>query len=384
MNIKDIRVNELKEYQHNPRRNDGAVNAVAESIKQFGFKVPIVVDRDNVIVAGHTRLKAAKKLGLKTVPCVIADDLTAEQVKAFRLADNKTAELAEWDLPALEKELDELSKMNLDFNMADFGFLSSDIDVDDIIQDHVPEVDEESEPICKLGDIWELGDHRLICGDSTDKNTVSRLMDGAKADMVFTDPPYGVDYDGINNDDRKGLETLLDSAFKNYKEISKDGASVYLFHSDKCADIFHNIFRKYCHFSSMIIWEKQSLVLSQGDYQSIHEPCMYGWFDNGTHKFYGDRKQTSVWKFDRNIVDGHTTPKPIEFICKALKNSSCKHELVVDLFGGSGSTLIACEQLGRRCYMMELDPKYCDVIIKRWEALTGQKAIKEKAPNMKF
>lgn len=232
MNIKDIRVNELKEYQHNPRRNDGAVNAVAESIKQFGFKVPIVVDRDNVIVAGHMRLKAAKKLGLKTVPCVIADDLTAEQVKAFRLADNKTAELAEWDLPALEKELDELSKMNLDFNMADFGFLSSDIDVDDIIQDHVPEVDEEGEPICKLGDIWQLGKHRLLCGDSTNTIDIKKLMNGEQVDLFVTDPPYNVAYEGgtkekltIQNDDMSDREfqAFLLAAFENANSVMRGG-----------------------------------------------------------------------------------------------------------------------------------------------------------------
>ena len=219
----------------------------------------------------------------------------------------------------------------------------------------------------------EIHSHRLMCGDSTDKETVELLMDGKKADMVFTDPPYGVDYDGINNDSRSGLEDLLTSAFENYKENCIDGASVYCFHSDKCADIFHKVFRSFCHFSSMIIWEKQSLVLSQGDYQSIHEPCLYGWFDNGTHRFFGDRKQTSVWQFDRKSIEGHTTPKPIGFICKALENSSKKNEKVLDLFGGSGSTLIACEQLDRTCYMMELDERYVSVIINRYLNFTGRK-----------
>jgi DNA modification methylase len=191
-------------------------------------------------------------------------------------------------------------------------------------------------------------------------------MDGVKADMVFTDPPYGVDYKGINNDSRDELSDLLNGAFATAMANTKQGGSVYCFHSDKCADIFQNCFRKYCHFSSMIIWKKSSLVLSQTDYQSIHEPCLYGWFDNGTHNFYGDRKQTSVWEFDRENIDGHTTPKPIGFIAKALKNSSKEGEAVLDVFGGSGSTLIACEQLNRKCYMAELDPKYCDVIRKRW------------------
>ena len=215
-----------------------------------------------------------------------------------------------------------------------------------------------------------------MCGDSTSITDVEKLMDGEKADMVFTDPPYGVDYEGINNDSRNGLEELLDGAFSNMMISTKEGGSVYCFHSDRCADIFHNIFRKYCHFSSMIIWKKQSLVLSQTDYQSIHEPCMYGWFNNGNHKFYGDRKQTSVWEYDRKSIEGHTTPKPVELICKALSNSSKVKDIVLDLFGGSGSTLIACEELNRQCYMMEYDPKYVDVIIERWEQFTGEKAVK--------
>ena len=201
-------------------------------------------------------------------------------------------------------------------------------------------------------------------------------MNGIKANMIFTDPPYGVDYKGINNDDRSGLEELLDKAFNNMRNNCNEGSSVYCFHSDRCADIFNNIFRKYCHFSSMIIWKKPSLVLSQTDYQSIHEPCLYGWFDNGNHNFYGDRKQISVWEYDRENIEGHTTPKPVKLICNALNNSSEENNYILDLFGGSGSTLIACEQLNRKCYMMELDTHYIDVIIQRWENFTGEKAIK--------
>lgn len=372
MEIIKLNINEVIPYPDNPRKNDNAVDAVAESIKQCGYCSPIVIDENNVILAGHTRLKALKKLKWKEVECVRKTGLTEEQKKKYRILDNKTNELAEWDFDLLEEEID-----GMDFDGFDFGFEMSEFEEpQEIVEDEPPEVDEENEPITQLGDIWQLGAHRLMCGDSTDKETVELLMDGKKADMVFTDPPYGVDYDGINNDSRSGLEDLLTSAFENYKENCIDGASVYCFHSDKCADIFHQVFRSFCHFSSMIIWEKQSLVLSQGDYQSIHEPCLYGWFDNGTHRFFGDRKQTSVWQFDRKSIEGHTTPKPIGFICKALENSSKKNEKVLDLFGGSGSTLIACEQLDRTCYMMELDPKYCDVIIKRWETFTGKKAVK--------
>ena len=371
MNIIYKKIDEVIPYEKNPRKNDEAVKYVAESIKEFGFKVPIIIDSNNVIIAGHTRLKASKKLGYKEVPCIIADDLTPEQIKAFRLADNKVSELAEWDLDLLNEELEDI----IDINMEDFGFdLNLDFEDKEVEEDDF-EVEVPEEPVAKLGDIWQLGNHRLMCGDSTDKETVEKLMNGKKADMVFTDPPYGVDYDGIHNDSREGLESLLDKVFSLYKEFSIEGASVYCFHSDKCADIFNNIFRKHCHFSSMIIWKKQSLVLSQTDYQSIHEPCMYGWFDNGVHKFYGDRKQTSVWEYERKAIEGHTTPKPIGFISKALQNSSLNNNLIIDLFGGSGSTLIACEQLNRKCYMMELDPKYCDVIIKRWENLTGEKAV---------
>ena len=372
MEIIKLNINEVIPYPDNPRKNDNAVDAVAESIKQCGYCSPIVIDEDNVILAGHTRLKALKKLKWKEVECVRKTGLTEEQKKKYRVLDNKTNELAEWDFDLLEEEID-----GLDFDGFDFGFdMSAFEEPQEIVEDEPPEVDEDSEPITQLGDIWQLGEHRLMCGDSTDEATVEMLMNGKKADMVFTDPPYGVDYDGINNDSRSGLEDLLTSAFENYKENCIDGASVYCFHSDKCADSFHKVFRSFCHFSSMIIWEKQSLVLSQGDYQSIHEPCLYGWFDNGTHRFFGDRKQTSVWQFDRKSIEGHTTPKPIGFICKALENSSKKNENVLDLFGGSGSTLIACEQLNRTCYMMELDPKYCDVIIKRWETFTGKKAVK--------
>lgn len=377
MNIIEREVDKLIPYSKNAKKHDETqISNVAESIKQFGFVQPVVVDKNGVIVIGHCRTLAAKKLGMKTVPCVMVDELTDEQVRALRIIDNKTNE-SPWDMELLAEELPDIDLSGFDFDFGiDLPEESKEDEDKEIVEDEAPEVDEDAEPIAKLGDIWQLGRHRLMCGDSTDKETVGLLMNGNKADMVFTDPPYGVDYEGINNDSRSGLEDLLTSAFENYKENCIGGASVYCFHSDKCADIFHNVFRSFCHFSSMIIWEKQSLVLSQGDYQSIHEPCLYGWFDNGTHRFFGDRKQTSVWQFDRKSIEGHTTPKPIGFICKALENSSRKNEKVLDLFGGSGSTLIACEQLDRTCYMMELDPKYCDVIIKRWESLTGEKAVK--------
>lgn len=385
MQIKEIEISSLIEYDNNPRNNDGAVDAVAESIKQFGFKVPIVIDRDNVIVAGHTRLKAARKIGLEKVPCIVADDLTPEQIKAYRLADNKTAELAEWDFSALEIELAELEN---DFDMSAFGFDISDFeDIHEITEDEVPEVDEENEPICKTGDIWNLGKHRLMCGDSTNVSDVEKLMNGDKADLLLTDPPYNVAYEGgtkeklkIENDDMSDEEfqEFLISAFENSNIVMKDGASFYIWHSD--SEGFN--FRSACKntgwkIRQCLIWVKNSIVLGRQDYQWKHEPCLYGWKDGAAHYFVDDRTQSTVWEFNkpfRNIE--HPTMKPVDLIARAINNSSRSDNIVLDIFGGSGTTLIACEQLNRKCYMMELDPKYCDVIIKRWETLTGEKAVK--------
>lgn len=370
MNVENMKVKDLIPYEDNAKKHDETqIKNVMESIRQFGFAQPIVVDKDNVIIIGHCRLIASERLHMEEVPVVRMENLTEEEVQKLRLLDNKLNE-SEWDFDLLADQIPELDFDGFDI---DWGIPEIVEEEPEVIEDDVPE---EVQTRCKTGDIWQLGDHRLICGDSTDVNIIDRLMDGVKADMVFTDPPYGVDYKGINNDSRDGLSDLLNGAFATAMANTKQGGSVYCFHSDKCADIFQECFRKFCHFSSVIIWKKQSLVLSQTDYQSIHEPCLYGWFENGTHNFYGDRKQTSVWEFDRESIDGHTTPKPIGFIAKALQNSSRKGEVVLDVFGGSGSTMIACEQLGRKCHMCELDPHYCDVIIQRWENLTGKQAVR--------
>jgi DNA modification methylase len=372
-------IGEIIPYSKNPRVNNNAVDKTIMSIKEYGWQQPIVVDKNKIVIAGHTRLKAAIKMGLESCPVLIAENLTPAQAKAYRIADNRTGELATWDFELLACEAKDLIDMNFDVELTGFNLSDLGLDVKPGLtdEDEVPEVPED--PITKLGDLWILGEHRLLCGDSTDIKQVEKLMDGEKADMVFTDPPYGVDYKGIKNDSRKGLEELLDSAFYNYLKISKSGSSIYVFHSDRCADIFHKCFRKYFHFSSMIIWNKNSLTLSQTDYQSKHEPCMYGWMDNGNHRFMGDRKQVSVWDIYKESVKGHTTPKPIELIQKGLINSSKSDDLITDLFLGSGSTLIACEKTSRKCFGMELDPHYCDVIVKRWEDYTGKKAVlKEK------
>lgn len=378
--IEVIGIEKLIPYAKNSRtHSEEQVAQIAASIKEFGFNNPVLVDKDDVIIAGHGRVMAARKCGIMEVPCIRLGHLTETQRKAYVIADNRLALNAGWDNELLTIELNEL--LADDFALDILGFNSDELKalLDPVTptegltdEDAVPETPEE--PKTKPGDIYRLGRHRLMCGDSTMLDDVEKLMDGQKADMVFTDPPYGVDYKGINNDSKDGLEDLLRGAFGNYFAVSKSGAAIYCFHSDRCADIFHSVFREFFHFSSMIIWAKNSLTLSQTDYQSQHEPCLYGWMDNGSHSWYSDRKQTSVWRFDKEKVVGHTTPKPVALVEKAVTNSSKGGDLVIDLFGGSGSTMIACEKLGRTNFTMELDPKYCDVIVKRWEDFTGQKA----------
>lgn len=381
MEIRQVKVKALIPYAKNSRTHDDAqVAQIAASIKEFGWTNPILVDGEHGIIAGHGRLMAARKLGMTEVPVIELKDLTETQKKAYIIADNRLALNAGWDNNMLTIELNELleDKFSLEllgFNADELNALLNPTEVNEglVDEDEVPEP--PPEPITKLGDIWILGNHRLMCGDSTSIDAVDKLMDGQKADMVFTDPPYGVDYKGINNDSRNGLEDLLRGAFANYLAVAKSGASIYCFHSDRCADVFHQVFREFFHFSSMIIWAKNSLTLSQTDYQSQHEPCLYGWMDNGKHSWYSDRKQTSIWKFDKERVVGHTTPKPVALVEKALNNSSKGGDVIIDLFGGSGSTLIASEKIGRCARIMELDPIYCDVIVKRWENFTGKKAV---------
>ena len=416
MQIIEKELAELREYENNPRNNDEAVEAVAESIKQFGFKVPIVIDNKNVIVCGHTRLKAAERLGLSFVPCIVADDLNDEQIKAFRLADNKTGELAEWDFEALEKELAELTAFDVD--MTAFGFDESifeetlTADEDDF--DVEAEVEEIVEPTTKQGEVWQLGRHRLICGDSTDGKTIERLMGKERADLLLIDPPYNVAYESsdgktIQNDDMEKEEFLqfLTQAFDNACSVMKNGAAFYIWHASREQVNFENALNKArLEIRQQLIWNKNALIIGRQDYQWKHEPCFYGWKEGAPHYFTNSRCETTVIEDKPNINKmskeelkdyikelqknipastvinedkplrngDHPTMKPIKLLGYQIGNSSRQGELVLDIFGGSGSTLIACEQLNRVCYMCELDTKYCDVIIKRWENLTGQKA----------
>ena len=377
MKIVNKNVDDLIPYVNNPRKNDAAVDAVASSIKNFGFKVPIIVDSEDEIVAGHTRLKAAKKLGLEEVPCIIADDLTPEQIKAFRLADNKVAEFSEWDMDLLMVELDDI-----DIDMAEFGFDNVEF-IEEVEEDDF-EIEVPEEPKAKLGDIYQLGRHRLMCGDSTGED-VNRLMDGVEADMYLTDPPYNVSYVGktadaltINNDemDDSKFREFLYKAFKSADSVMKEGASFYIFHADSEGYNFRGAcFDNEWVIRQCLIWVKNSIVMGRQDYHWKHEPILYGWKKGSAHKWYSDRKQSTVLEFDRPTRNAeHPTMKPISIISYLIGNNTRSGDIVLDNFGGSGSTLIACEQLNRICYMMELDPKYVDVIINRWEEYTGKKA----------
>ncbi|MFZ3132874.1 MAG: DNA modification methylase [Desulfosporosinus sp.] len=404
MNVQTVAINKIKPYDKNPRKNDAAVDKVAASIKEFGFQQPIVVGKDGIIIVGHTRLKAAKKLGITEVPVLYTEDLTDEQVKAYRLADNKTNEFAEWDYTLLGQELGELESCN--FDMEPFGFEHMDNDEaqeDDFDVDAA--VDEISEPITKLGDIWQLGRHRLMCGDSANIDQVKQLVGGKLGNLIVTDPPYNVAYEGktkdrltIKNDNIKAdaFRKFLTDAFVVAFQAVETGSGIYVFHADSEGYNFRGAF---CDagfkLAQTCIWVKSSMVIGRQDYQWQHEPILcgekedppeeeegeewepiiYGWNPKSKHNWHSNRKQKTVWYFDKPVRSKeHPTMKPIKLIAYPIQNSSVPGNIILDLFGGSGSTLIACEQLNRICYMMELDEKYCDVIKKRWEEFTRQKA----------
>lgn len=389
MDVQQVRIEKVKPYDKNPRKNKAAVDYVANSIKEFGFQQPIVVDKDMVVIAGHTRLKAAKKLKLKEVPVVIADNLTEEQVKAYRLADNKTAEKAEWDFDLLTDEL--LSLQELDFDMEQFGFDFDFSEDEEAVEDDNWEADVPEEPISKRGDIWVLGRHRLMCGDSTDAADVALLMDGNKADMLLTDPPYNVDYTGkaseletrkIENDkmEDSAFQDFLTSAFENAAENMKAGGVFYIWHADSEGLNFRVACKKAgFQVRQCLIWNKNAMVMGRQDYQWKHEPCLYGWKDGASHLWASDRKQTTVLEFEKPQKNNlHPTMKPIKLFDYQIKNNTKGDDIVLDLFGGSGTTIMAAEQNGRRGFVMEYDPKFVDVIVDRWEQFTGMKAKRIK------
>jgi DNA modification methylase len=398
-------VEKVVPYERNPRINDGAVEAVAKSIKAFGFRQPIVVDKDGVIIVGHTRLKAAISLGLKKVPVHVAEISRAEAM-AYRLADNKTAELAEWDNDLLAGELAELEKLYFDLDITGFS-------VDELSEikagggtkgmtdpDALP--DPPKKPKTKTGQLFQLGAHRLLCGDSTKPEDVARLMGGECAVLMQTDPPYGVDYDNaerpnpgvakprVANDDLidgEKLQEFLEATIRAALPHLKKHFAFYVWHpmltqgtffaAAAAADML---------IHRQIIWAKPVLLLGRGDYHWKHELCFYGWVRGNRPPFYGQRNQTTVWEIgtvsqaERKEMD-HATPKPVDLFVPPIENHTKAGEIMYEPFCGSGSQIIAAEQLGRRCYGMELAPQYCDVIIKRWENFTGKKAELIKDPD---
>nr|DAL86613.1 MAG TPA: adenine specific DNA methyltransferase [Caudoviricetes sp.] len=373
--IIQIETSRMKLNPKNPRKNDAAVDTVAMSIQQYGFKNPLIADSNLVVYCGNTRLKAARKLKLPTVPVIIADDLTPEQIREYALIDNKSGEIAEWDDDLLWQELDELDLSDFDL---DWGAPVNKGEKE-IIEDEPPEVEEESEAICKLGDVWQLGKHRLMCGDSTDNITVEKLMNGEKADMVFTDPPYGYEYKSNMRIKSKKFEVLKnDDKILDFIPALRNVCKGFIFVCTtwKVLDKWIPLFKKYYELSNMIIWNKGGGGIGDLEHTFSTDYEIILRSNNGA-KITGKRIG-SVWNIPKDNANDyiHATQKPVKLSATAIENTTSKDNIVLDVFGGSGSTLIACEQLGRRCFMMELDPKYCDVIIKRWENLTQQKAVK--------
>lgn len=392
-------IDELLPYVNNARTHDEMqINQIAASIKEFGFNSPIAIDNDNVILCGHGRLLGAKKLGLKEVPTVCLSHLTPQEKKAYILADNKIALNSGWDFDLLKLEFEDLKSVDFDLSLTGFSDneindLFNDIDQKDAKDDNF---DGEPPEVAKsqLGDIWILGEHRLMCGDSTSFDDVEKLMGGDKADLLITDPPYNVDYQGGTKDSLKimndkmsddSFRQFLRDAFSTADSVMREGAVFYIWHADSegfnfrgaCRDVGWKV--RQC-----LIWCKNSMVMGRQDYQWKHEPCLYGWKEGSPHLWCSDRKQTTVLEFDKPLRNGeHPTMKPVPLFDYQIKNNTNVNDKVLDLFGGSGTTMIACEQNNRKSYLMELDPKYVDVIIQRWQKLTGLEAYR-LSDNVKF
>jgi len=413
MNIVYKSVDELIPYEKNTKKHDKKqIKNVATSIDKYGFVQPLVIDKNNVVIIGHCRLLGAKQLKMEKVPCVCADDLTEEEVNALRIVDNKSNE-SEWDMDILAEELGAVDLSAFDF---DFEFPIDEVEQEEVVEDEAPEIDEESEPIAKFGEVWQLGRHRLMCGDSTSAKDVQKLMGNEIADLVVTDPPYNVAIENskgmtIENDDMESekFQEFLTSCFTNLEQNLKCGGAFYIWYASREHINFEQALnRAGLRVREQLIWNKNTFILGRQDYHWKHEPCLYGWKDGEKHYFIDDRTQSTVFedkgidvkklkkeelielvkqfigdKCSTTIInedkpsvnDLHPTMKPIKLIARLVKNSSKPNEIVLDLFGGSGSTLITCEQLNRKCLTMEYDPKYCDAIINRWETFTGEKAM---------
>ncbi len=430
----DLRpISDIRPYENNPRLNDDAVDAVAHSIREWGFRQPIVVDGDGVIVCGHTRYKAAQKLGLEKVPVHVANDLTPEQVRAYRIADNKTAELAEWDMDLLAVELGALRELDVD--LASLGFDEDELaklfagDIKDGLTDPDAVPAPPDEATTRPGDLWILGAHRLLCGDSSKAEDLDRLLDGEPIHLVNTDPPYNVKVEPRSNNaiaaglssfaatkpthhqsmdvarhpekskathkqlrakDRplandfvtdEAFDALLDAWFGNMSRVLLPGRGFYIWGGYANLGNYPPYLKKHeLYFSQGIVWDKQHPVLTRKDFMGAFEICFYGWREGAAHLFLGPNNATDLWHVKKVNPQSmiHLTEKPVELAVRAMQYSSRPGENVLDLFGGSGSTLIAAEQTGRKAFLMELDPLYCDVIVQRYEEFTGTKA--ERVP----
>ena len=392
MIVTDMPVESLVPYARNPRNNAATIDAVKASIAEFGFRQPIVVDEKMVVIVGHTRLEAAKQLGLKTVPVHVAEGLTPAQAKAYRIMDNRSHENAEWDDEMLRLEFGDL-KLD-DFDLALTGFVSEELDkllgaeqVEGLTDpDEAPEV--LAEPVSRLGDLWILGSHRVLCGDATVVTDVERLMDGQLADMAFCDAPYNVDYANAAKNktiakDRRILNDALGEGFYQFlydtcvNLLMVTKGACYMSMSSSELDTLQRAFKEAGgKWSTFIIWAKNTFTLGRADYQRQYEPILYGWKQGTDHFWCGARDQGDVWFVDKpRVNDLHPTMKPVELIERAITNSSKSRDIVLDLFGGSGTTLIAAERTGRSARLMELDPRYVDVIVRRWQEYAGGTAV---------
>lgn len=375
-----VSINKLIPYINNARTHSPAqIMKLRSSIREFGFINPVIIDKDYNIIAGHGRIMASREEDISEVPCVLVDFLTETQKKAYMLADNKMALDAGWDEELLKLELEALEGEAFDLSFTGFDerelsdLFKTEGDVEDDDYNLTDALEKAS--FVKRGDRWIVGRHVVYCGDATNEEDVNKLMDNKKANLILTDPPYGVSFKSssgltIKNDSMKSEEfyKFLLLAFKNMVSHSEAGASAYVFHADTEGLNFRNAFQDAgIHLSSCCIWVKDSLVLGRSDYQWQHEPCLFGFIKNGKHSWYSDRKQTTIWNFKKpRRNENHPTSKPLDLLSYPLSNSSQENAIVIDTFGGSGSTLMACELSNRICYMMELDEKYASVILRRY------------------
>lgn len=401
--LESKRIDEIKPYEKNPRHNDAAVGAVIASIQKCGYIAPIVVDEEYVILAGHTRFKALRKLGLPEAQVLKCEGLTEAQKKAYRILDNKTGEIAEWNYELLSQELEGLDLEDIEIGgLSWFPEEETAKKLDEFSEQEEDIIELPEDPITKEGDIWILGDHKLLCGDATKQESMRRLMEEEYADLLLTDPPYNVNYQGgteeklkIMNDhmESEAFLRFLKDSFRSASSGMRNGAAFYIWHADTEGENF----RRACRESGLslrqcLIWMKNTIVLGRQDYQwkhepclygfkedyiTAHEPCLYGWKSGASHKWYSDHKQTTVLQFDKPIRNGeHPTMKPVALFEYLICNSTQRGDIVLDQFAGSGTTIIACEKAKRKARCLELDPKYCDVIVSRWEKMTERKAIK--------